>query len=220
MSLQQKWRYSALFLFIVLLLIACQDQGAMTCNEGGALFSDDFSGEENCGWSTYNRGGAEVVVADGTLRLTTSQPGQIWWTNPGRSFDDVVITSVVEHVNGPMDNAFGLICRYQSSENFYVFLISSDGYYAIGKYQTGTNQVTYLTGEGQYTFSEAINQGQAQNVIRATCIGNELTLTVNGQLLDTVTDPTFVTGDIGVAASTFQPGSLVVHFDDVRVLAP
>jgi hypothetical protein len=220
MGLQQKWWHLTLFLFIALPLMGCQGQGAAECDEGGALFSDDFSGEQDCGWSTYSRSGAEVAIENGIMRVTTSQPGQIWWTNPGRSFDDVVITSIVEHVSGPADNAFGLICRYQSSENFYVFLISSDGYYAIGKYQTGTNQVTYLTGEGQYTFSEAINQGQAQNTVRATCIGNELTLTVNGQLLDTVTDSTFVTGDIGVGASTFQPGSLVVHFDDVRVLAP
>lgn len=209
-----------IILILVSLLAACQEQGPDPCDAGGTLFTDEFEGETDCGWAQYSRNGASSSISEGVLTLTASQPGQIWWTNPGRSFDDVIISAEVEHVGGPQDNAYGLICRYQSSENFYVFLISSDGYYAIGKYQSGNEQVEYLTGEGEYLEAEAINQGQGRNSLRASCIGNELTLTVNGELLETVTDPTFVTGDIGVGASTFEPGSLVVNFDNVRVLAP
>lgn len=210
----------ALLLALLILLGACQDEGPDPCDEGGTLFNDTFEGESDCGWAVYSRNGAVSEVADGVLRLTTSQPGQIWWTNPGRMFDDVIINVETEHVSGPQDNAYGVICRYQSSENFYVFLISSDGYYAIGKYQSGNAQVEYLSGEGQYVASEAINQGMARNTIRASCVGNELTLTVNGELLESVTDSTFVTGDIGLSASAFEPGSLVINFDNMRVLAP
>jgi len=216
----RSFRSAALLILLSLIFAACQGGDPDPCDEGGTLFNDEFSGETECGWASYSRNGATSQIADGVLSLTTSQPGQIWWTNPGRSFDDVIVTADVQHVSGPQDNAFGLICRYQSSENFYIFLISSDGFYAIGKYQSGDNQVEYLTGEGQYVASEAINQGPAQNTMRAGCVGNELTLTVNGELLATVTDPTFVTGDIGVGASTFEPGALVVNFDNVRVLAP
>lgn len=213
------WPVLALTL-LALALVACSDGGAASCDEGGMLFNDDFSGERDCGWAQYDRSGVQTEVVDGALQMTTSQPGQIWWTNPGRTFDDLIITADVEHVSGPEDNAYGLICRYQSSENFYVFLISSDGYYAIGKYQSGSNQVTYLTGDGQYVASDAINQGQAQNSIRAECLGDELRLTVNGEFLESATDPTFVTGDIGLGVGTFTPGSLVVSFDNVRVLSP
>jgi hypothetical protein len=154
------------------------------------------------------------------FRISASQPGQIWWSNPDRNFDDVIVSVEARQMSGPNDNAYGVICRYQSVENFYVFLISGDGYYAIGKYQSGSNQVTYLTGEGQYQFSDAINQGVATNQIRASCVGNELTLVVNGLPLATVTDPTFVTGDIGLGVSTFELGTIVVEFDNMRVFAP
>jgi hypothetical protein len=190
------------------------------CDAGGALLYDDFSGEQECGWAVYNRGGAVVDISDGALRISTSQPGQIWWTNPGRNFNDVVITVQARQVSGPNDNAYGVICRYQNTENFYIFLISGDGFYAIGKYQSGGSRVTYLSGEGEYQFSEIINQGVATNQIRASCIGNELSLAVNGLPLATVTDPSFVTGDIGLGVSTLEPGTAVVHFDEVRVLAP
>jgi hypothetical protein len=210
----------AVFILTTLLVTVSCQRGPDACDEGGALFADDFEGDQNCGWVTYNRGGAAVAIEEGALTLTTSQPGQIWWTNAQRDFDDVVVSAEAQLVRGPEDNAFGLICRYQSSENFYVFLISSDGYYAIGKYQSGSDQIEYLTGDGQYVPADAIQTGTSQNTIRATCIGSELTLTVNGVLLDSVEDPTFVTGDIGMAASTFEPGTLVVSFDNVRVLAP
>ncbi len=190
------------------------------CNEAGILFQDDFSGQQECGWIQYNQGGAVAEIEDEVFRIRTSQPGQIWWSNPERSFDDAIITVQARQVDGPDDNAYGVICRYQSVENFYVFLISGDGYYAIGKYQSGSNQVIYLSGEGQYEFSDVINQGVATNQIRASCIGNQLSLTVNGLLLATVTDPTFVTGDIGIGVSTFELGTAVVEFDDLRVIEP
>lgn len=194
--------------------------GPDPCNEGGTLLNDDFEGTKNCGWTLYDRSGAAAQISDGVLRLSTSQPGQIWWANASRNMDDMIITVQARQVGGPNDNAYGVICRYQGPENFYVFLVSGDGYYAIGKYQTGSQQITYLTEGGQYIFSNVINQGAAANEIRASCIGSELSLTVNGIPLETVTDPTFVVGDIGVAASTFQPGTAVIQFDDIQVIAP
>lgn len=190
------------------------------CDGDGALLQDDFSGEQQCGWAVYNRGGAIVEINEGVLRISTSQPGQIWWTNPGRNFGDVIITVQARQVSGPNDNAYGVICRYQNTENFYIFLISGDGFYAIGKYQSGSSRVTYLSGDGEYQFSEIINQGVATNQIRASCIGNELSLSVNGLPLATVTDASFLSGDVGLGVSTLEPGTAVVHFDDVRVLRP
>lgn len=209
--------------FFVSILTAClpgDGQGADPCNEEGTLLLDNFDGEHDCGWVLFNGQGVTSEIGDGVLRISNSLAGQIAWANADRNFDDVIITSQVRQVDGPDDNAYGVICRYQSNENFYVFLISGDGHYAIGKYQSGNPQIIYLSGEGQYVFSDAINQGKAANSIRASCIGNELSLSVNGIPLETVTDPTFVTGDIGLGASPFQPGTSVIEFEDFRVIAP
>lgn len=184
------------------------------------LFFDDFNGEQDCGWATYNRGGGIAAIENASMQLTVSQPGQIWWTNPSRDFDDIVIRAEARQVSGPNDNAYGLICRYQNEQNFYVFLISGDGYYAIGKYQSGSENVVYLTENGQFQPSDAINTGVASNELQVSCIGNELSLQVNGSPLITVTDPTFVTGDIGLAASTLQAETGVIEFDNVQVTVP
>lgn len=204
------------------LLAACNLRGSEPdeCMEGGALLQDNFDEDVDCGWREYNQGGAVVTIEDGVLRISTNQTGQIWWTNPGRNFNDVIITTQARQVSGPNDNAYGVICRYQDENNFYIFLISGDGYYAIGKYETGRPQITYLTGDGEYVFSEVINQGVATNQIRASCVGEELSLSVNGLPLATVTDPSFADGDAGLGVSTLEPGTAVVQFDDFLVLAP
>lgn len=205
-----------------LVMSACSlaDAGPDACDGAEILFQDDFNGDLDCGWALYNQGGAVVEIEEGVFRISSSQPGQIWWSNPGRNFDDVIMTVEARQMSGPDDNAYGMICRYQSEENFYVFLISGDGYFAIGKYQSGSNQVVYLSGDGQYQYSDAINQGVATNLIRVSCVGDELSLAVNGLPLASVSDPTFVTGDLGLAVSAFELGTAVVEFDDLLVTSP
>ena len=56
--------------------------------------------------------------------------------------------------------------------------------------------------------------------MRGSCIGNELSLSVNNVPLVVVQDPTFVRGDVGTAVSVLEPGELTVSYDDFRVLAP
>lgn len=218
----RRWAAVILASMLPLFLVACgvTETEPDTCDAPGILFFDDFNGELECGWATYARGGGSASIENAAMQLTVSQPGQIWWTNPDRNFSDVVITAEARQVEGPNDNAYGLICRYQNEENFYVFLVSGDGYYAIGKYQSGNENVIYLTENAQFQPSDTINTGIASNELRATCAGNQLSLEVNGVPLVSVTDPTFVTGDIGLAASTLAAGTAVIEFDNVQVVEP
>ena len=218
----RKMTFLLILIVGIMALVSCSlgDPQPDACVGSGTLFQDDFGGEQECGWALYNQGGAVTEIADDVLRISTSQPGQIWWTNPGRNFDNVIVTVQARQSSGPDDNAYGIICRYQNEQNFYLFLISGDGYYAVGKYQSGNDQIVYLTENAQYQFSDVINQGVATNQVRASCIGNELSLAVNGLPLFTTTDPTFVTGDIGVGVSTLEPGTAVVEFDNIVVIAP
>ena len=195
-------------------------EGGDGCDGDGVLLQDDFSGTQSCGWAEYNKSGTVVGIEEGVMQISTSTPGQIFWTNPGRPFDDVIVTVQARQTDGPNDNAYGVICRYQDEGNFYIFLLSGDGYYMIGKYQTGQAMIQYLTESGEFTFSDFINQGIATNQIRISCIGDELSLSINGIQLLVAHDSTFTNGDVGLGVSTFEPGTAVVQFDDFRVLAP
>ena len=210
-----------LLLLLTVSLLSCRRTDEPDpCAAPDALFFDDFEEDPACGWLLYDDSGLVAEIVDGQMQISTSQPGKIAWTNPNRTFDDLVVRVRTRQMAGPDDNAYGVICRYVDQENFYIFLISGDGFYAIGKYESGRPQIRYLTGDGAYVYSEAINQGQANNDIEASCIGDELRLTVNGLRLATVTDDAFPAGDIGLGTSTLDPGTAVIRFDNIRVQAP
>ncbi len=211
---------------LVLFLAACGANATgrpAECSADGIFLIDPFNDGVDCGWYQYEDDAltGAASVANGKLEITTREPGQFWWSNPSlEPLDNVTISATTRKINGPDDNAFGLICRYQDPNNFYLFVISSDGYYAIGKVQSGINQIIYLTGGGEYQFSETIQQGVQENTLRATCEGDQLTLTVNGILLDTAQDSTFSSGDIGVGLTAFEEGTAVVEFDNIRAVTP
>jgi hypothetical protein len=139
------------------------------------------------------------------------------WANPGLKFTDTITEVDATKVGGADDNDLGLICRYQDESNFYFFIISSDGFYGIAKVSDG-DQV--LVGLENMEYSEAINQGNNTNHIRADCVGQTLTLFVNDQQLLQVTDAQFTNGDVGLIAGTFDVAGTDIHFDNFVVRQP
>lgn len=103
-----------------------------------------------------------------------------------------------------------------NEDNDYDFAISADGYYTIVKWVNGND--TVFAGP---TFSSYINQGVgAVNLIHIECIGNSLSLSVNGHLLTTATDTTFSGGDICLAASALAGTFTEIAFDNLVITEP
>ena len=69
-------------------------------------------------------------------------------------------------------------------------------------------------------YSEAINQGNATNRLRADCIGQTLTLYVNDQQVFQTSDSQFSSGDVGLIAGTFDVAGTDIHFDNFVVRKP
>jgi hypothetical protein len=139
------------------------------------------------------------------------------WANPGLKFTDTVVEVEATKVSGPDDNDFGVICRYQDESNFYFFIISSDGYYGLGKVIDG-EQV--LIGEEELMPSDDIKLGNVTNTVKADCVGSTLTLYANGVQLISVQDSSFASGDVGLMAGTFSEAGTDIHFDNFVVREP
>ena len=184
---------------------------------GKVLFQDDFSSPDS-GWDRVQvKDGTTDYTGDGAYRILVNTPNSDIWANPGLNFTDVRIEVDATKVGGPDDNDFGVICRYQDVDNFYFFIISSDGYYAIGKVVQGEQAL--LSGDSMAP-SDAILQGAATNHLRADCVGSQLAFFVNGAPLDQVQDATFSQGDVGLMAGTFDEAGTEILFDNFIVLQP
>jgi hypothetical protein len=116
-----------------------------------------------------------------------------------------------------VDNRFGLICRFQDNDDYYVFFISSDGYYAIGKIKNGEAS---LLGQDLMAYSAAIVQGSGSNHLRFDCIGKTLTGSVNGQTIAITNDADFSSGDAGLITGAFDKSGVDVSYDNFVVIKP
>jgi hypothetical protein len=190
-------------------------QAAATPVLSMVTYQDDFE-DPDSGWDVYNYGDTVALYSDGEYRLAILRAEYVSWGNPDPAQDlrDFAVEVDARAVEGPLDNNLGILVRYQDdNENFYWFQISSDGYFAVDRL-AGDEWVTV----SDWQASEAIQQGLGvTNRLQVRCSGDEFTFSVNDTYLDTVTDSTLGSGNIGLAAGTFSEAGVVVHFDNLKV---
>jgi hypothetical protein len=203
-------------LILLLASIACRAPFLGGSTDSNVLFQDDFSSTSS-GWDQVSGPGSVTDYNNGVYRLFVNEANTDIWANPGLSFTDVRIEVEATKVGGPDDNDFGVICRSEDVNHFYFFIISSDGYYGIGKI-SGEDQE--LIGMERMETSDIIRQGAATNTLRADCVGQNLTMYVNGEQLIQVSDSQFTSGDVGLIAGSFSEPGTDIHFDNFKVLKP
>ena len=181
------------------------------------LFSDDFS-DESSGWVTYDEYDGRVIYRDGYLCIKDYEPPEgTMYGECQRYFTDFILEVETWLVGGTDDNWHSVTCRCQDDyKSYYDFGISADGYYEILKFVNG-NRIVVVSP----TYSSYIHKGQGlTNLIHIECIGSSLSLSVNGHLLEEVTDATFSSGDIGLSAAALTGTFTEVAFDNIVVSEP
>jgi len=205
-------------LLLALAASACQSYriADLLTKSGNALFKDDFF-DSASGWARSVSSSGAMDYFGGGFRIWVDTVNYDLWSTPGLNFRDVRIETDVYMIGGPLENRFGLLCRYRDARNYYFFIVSSDGYYGIGKLSGG---VRSLLGQAMMAYTPAITQGVALNHLRADCVGDTLTFYVNGQPVGMAQDADLADGDVGLLAGTFdQPGTDAV-FDNFVVIKP
>lgn len=181
------------------------------------LFSDDFDNPPTTWTTSQSATGSYIDYEHGGLRIFINDVNFDYWSRPGQRFQDARIAVDATMMSGPENNLYGLICRYQDAENFYAFLISSDGYYGILRVQDASYQ---MLGSGMMSFNQVILQGQNANRLRADCVGTGLAFSVNGQLLAQIQDSTFTEGEVGLIAGSNAMIGVDILFDNFVVYQP
>jgi hypothetical protein len=121
--------------------------------------TDDFENPDS-GWVTWEDTGSGVGYGEGVFRIWLDEVKSDFWSTSGNDFDDMRVSASTFKARGPDDNDFGVICRFQDDDNFYAFLISSDGYAGILKMEGGER--TMLEQEGMVS-TDAHRQGASIN---------------------------------------------------------
>jgi hypothetical protein len=109
---------------------------------------------------------------------------------------------------------YGLICRYQTNGSYYALEVSEEGYASIWKNNSG--QISTLV-DWEYVQGLA---GSSEKNLTAACVGNQLGLGLDGNLMISATDSDFASGDTGLIAGTWDQGGLIVGFDNFQIRSP
>ena len=186
----------------------------LPANSGDILFQDEFD-SHSTGWDRVSNTNGIMDYDQGGYRILVQQPTMNFWSTPEKNFGNVRVEADVIRLNGPDENRVGLICRYQAGD-YYFFIISNDGFYAIGKFIGGN---TILLGQTEMLSSDFILTNSI-NHLRADCIGNTLTFYVNFNQIASVQDADFPSGDVGLLAGSFSESGVDVSFDHFVVMQP
>lgn len=134
---------------------------------------------------------------------------------------DVVVDVETTQLNDNFPDVYatyGVMCRVQENGDGYAFRITNNGLYVIEKYQNGI-----FIPLNDWAYSDVIkaNKDLNKNHIVATCSGSQLTLSVNGHLLDVAVDSTFTSGKVGFIAQAGATGAITeVHYDELWLTRP
>ena len=203
--------------FFLLYCSACAPVAIPTlapAQSGDILYQEAFE-DNTTGWHRVANDNGIMDYDQGGYRILVRQPRLNVWSTAEKNFNDVRVEADVIRLHGPDENRMGLVCRYQGGD-YYFFIITNDGYYAIGKFLGG---MTLLLGQTEMQPSDVIQKG-GMNHLRADCIGNTLTFYVNFTQIASVTDDDLPSGDVGVLAGAFSEPGVDVMFDQFVVIQP
>jgi len=208
----------SLVLFVVTSLYACTDKPAAP-DMKNALFFDDFS-QSSSGWTQFKDDNGTSEYAKDYYHISVNKPGTLLLANPEKSLQgDVSIEVDARKIGGSNDNYFGILCHYQNSDNYYMLMVTSDGYSGIAMRKDG--QDTLISPGLKFLKMDGIKKDNAINHIRADCIGEALTLFANGKQVSLAYNNSLTGGDTGLAVRSGRlEGGVDIRFDDFSVYRP
>ena len=183
-------------------------------NPGDVLFQDDFTpgrGE----WGTGSDENRTVDYVNDQLHMNITAENFFVWTTPNdNEYSNVHMEVTVLNNSTDPTAAFGIMCHQQfMDESFYYFAVTSAGEYAIVRAALAQDDV-FLTNGGTWGESDLIASNAASYRIGADCGNGTLTLYVDGQQIDSVSDSTYTSGRFAVFAWSGDAVGTDVSFDD------
>jgi len=183
------------------------------------VYQDDFVGKT--GWSTESGANYSFEFINKGYQITSKVKNVPIWSVRSNTYQDVQIEVDVTEVQVTGSQAskggyFGLVCRHAGGGEFYAFVIGTDGFYGIGKKGSG---VFSFIKQGAVPIEANLSVMDA-NRVRADCMGNTLSLYVNGIKVAEVQDKSYVKGDVGMVVGSRSRGTVIAFFDNFAVFTP
>jgi hypothetical protein len=179
---------------------------------GELLLSDDFS--DPSAWTLSQTRAASAALGVNELTLALHQPGGYLYSLRSEPLLGDFYLEITASPNLCKDeDEYGLLLRVSPSLDFYRFSLSCAGQARVDKYFNGT-----ASSPQPPVYSGAVPPG-APSASRLAVLaqGRELQFFANDEYLFTVSDPSLVSGSLGVFVRSAGDNDLTVSFSDLVV---
>jgi hypothetical protein len=177
------------------------------------IYEDDFS-DSFGGWDDAFDDFTTKQYGNNRYQIEVSTDNLIAWGLANRDVADFELEVEARQEDGAKSNSYGLLFRLQDRDNFYRFDISGDGFFLVSKFLDGQWYTLVDWTQSPYLNSDA------NNILKVSAFGPNITVWANGQSLASITDDSFTHGNFGFFASTFSEPHIWVSFDNLKVWAP
>jgi hypothetical protein len=229
-----------LFLLAGQVLVLVQDWHFVVPADSGQLLYVTTFDDSSADWIQY-QGRLSAQVMEAALRLDVGLEDSLPFSTAAPYFEDFDLLLRARPIAGPLDNAYGVVFRMQDTDNYYMFLISSDGYYQVQRNVNGQqkkmsdwipsslikpgmnvdNWLRVVALDDSFRFY--IN-GAPVDLCIPTSISGESTYAgdrcVDGEMQPRLIDAAITYGQVGVVAQSFDERGVVVDFDDLVIYGP
>lgn len=193
------------------------------------FFTEEFDNPLSSDWSIFTVTASDR--ADPDKVTVDSQGGKLVWNFDSEyvyyylfysafDYEDVRVDVSADN-RGRNNNNISLICRYDPDVGWYEFNIANNGLYDIYYAEIAANgNIGYqrIANGG----SNAIKQGKEVNEYGATCKGDELTLYINGDEVNSIIEKNYGlrSGQVGVSVSSFDVLPILIEMDWFKISEP
>jgi hypothetical protein len=230
-------RHSLLILFLILLVmiivvslgsaallaLLLTDEGEVSPFLADKRYEEPFV--EPGRWGTGQQPGPDGTLATGSIGMVAGGVYELQllganglhWATGGEEFGDGRYELDVNFVDGPLDNAGGLVFMFDR-DAFYFFAVRGDGRALIARCADGCGgEFAILVQDGWFP-TEADWGAGSQNRLAVTVASGEFSFFINGDLVATVNDDSLSTGDVGLFVSSGAQGQAHFTFDNLLVV--
>jgi hypothetical protein len=146
-------------------------------------------------YAIWRDGAYRLLARDATRFVAVAAPLD-------QPLGDVVVSATFRKTGGPPGGGYGLIVRTQAPEpldgqnqafNAYVLEAGDLGEYGVWR-RDGDQWVDLVS----WTPSPVVRSGGSPNDLLVRAVGTQLTFSVNGTVLATITDATYAQGSVGL----------------------
>jgi hypothetical protein len=183
------------------------------------LFIEDFADHAK-GWYLNDRAGYTRTFANGQLILQcTNQKRLIESLPESKTYDNFTITVTFTLQTGDENDSVGLYLRGDSNlDHDYRLDIYGDTTYALSKESLGEDNLPENTPIIEPEHTPALNPMGKPNTLTVTMQGSTITLTINGQQVNTLTDTSYQQGQIALFVNNgTTSGGVTASFSRIAI---